>query len=98
MGAHFNPAILLRNAPGLPSLPPAEYGEQVNRALRRLERGTEALASLDRAITGRLPVAEAESLMDDIEDHMAAIKAKLAGAHGIIGAEYDRIFNTDEDA
>jgi hypothetical protein len=53
-------------------------------AADRLELSIAALAVMRAAITGTLPLAAAEDMMDDIEDHMDIVGVKLKRALDII--------------
>jgi hypothetical protein len=57
----------------------------------KLERSIAALGALRRSVAGTLPLAHAESLMDDIEDDMAAVGVKLTRALGVFEIEIARI-------
>jgi hypothetical protein len=50
-----------------------------------------ALAALKRSLGDRLPLAEAESAMDDIGDHLDAIGGKLARALAVFDAAITEI-------
>jgi hypothetical protein len=82
-------AAHLRNA--LPVVPPAAHNVSVGRAYRRTERALTALAALDDAIGGTLPLPDAEGAMDGYADDLDAIRTKLLAAQTLLGAELDRI-------
>lgn len=63
----------------------------IYRAADRLDKSLTTLAALRALIKGPLPLAGAEALMDDIEDHLDAIGGKLGAALTIHESEMDRI-------
>ena len=58
-------------------------------AAARLDRSIVALTALRGSINGTLPVAAAETLMDDIEDHLNIIGVKLKRALAIVETEIE---------
>jgi dihydrodipicolinate synthase/N-acetylneuraminate lyase len=56
-------------------------------AARRLHRAIVELIALRETIDGPLPIAAAEKHMDDIEDHLNAIGAKLRAALAAIDCD-----------
>ena len=62
----------------------------------RLERCISTARALRSYAKGCLPVAAAELHMNDIETHLDAIVAKLAGALGVMTLETDRLQAAEE--
>lgn len=60
-------------------------------AADRLEQSLRMLASLRALIVPRLPIAEAEAEMDDTEDLIDRVQAKLGAALAIHDAEIERL-------
>ena len=60
-------------------------------ATARLEQAIEAMGNVRRCIVPRLPVAEAEALMDDVEDQIDALRAKFGAALDLLEAESARL-------
>jgi hypothetical protein len=65
-------------------------------ACARLEKSLSTHTALRSLIASPLPIAAAEAQMDDIEDHLSAIRAKLTGALLTMTAEVDRIQEAEE--
>ncbi len=63
----------------------------------RLEKSIVMLASLRELILPRLPIAEAEAEMEDIEDLIDAIRSKIGAALAIHEAEVERLQPADEE-
>lgn len=70
-------------------IPPAELA--IHDAAARLENSIATLAGLRTLIVPRLPIAEAEAEMEDIEDQLDAIRSKLGAALVIHEAEIERL-------
>ncbi len=64
----------------------------------RLERSITLLDNLRELIVPRLPIAEAEAEMDDIEDLIDAIRSKVGAALAIHEAEVERLQPAEETA
>jgi hypothetical protein len=66
----------------------------------KVERSIATLAALRSGIAGELPIPEAESLMDDIEDYLDILKVKFIRALDVFHAAIERIEcdDTEPDA
>lgn len=77
-------------------MPPLRTNESaIYAGCAKLERSLAALAVLRSMVKGPLPIAAADSEMDDIDEHLDAISAKLTVARSL---HENAILAADQDA
>jgi hypothetical protein len=82
--------------PPMPTPQPRYTEDAIYDACAKVERSIATLAALRTGIAGALPIAEAESLMDDVEDYLDILKVKFARALDVFHAAIERIEREDE--